>query len=64
MSVMSLSTQERLQATKEVYPPKIIELLDIGATTTNKVRREREEGLVHVFVHVFLTDSYFLGFFG
>ena len=53
MSVMSLSTQERLQATKEVYPPKIIELLDIGATTTNKARREREEGLVHV--HVFYT---------
>lgn len=46
MSVMSLSTQERLQATKEVYPPKIIELLDIGATTTNKVRKEREGGRI------------------
>lgn len=32
MAEMSLTTQERLAITREVYPPKIVELLDITAS--------------------------------
>ena len=33
---MKQSTEEKLAATQEMYPPKIIELLDIGTTSLRK----------------------------
>ena len=34
---MSLTTQERLSNRQEMYPPRIIEIFDTGATDTQKV---------------------------
>ena len=35
---MGLTTEERLARINEVYPPRIVELIDIGATSAQKVR--------------------------
>lgn len=34
---MKLTTEEKLELTYEMYPPKIIELLDMTATSHHKV---------------------------
>ena len=36
LAEMKQSTEEKLAATQEMYPPKIIELLDIGTTSLRK----------------------------
>lgn len=37
LAEMRLTTEERLSRTTEMYPPQIVELLDIGVTSHQKV---------------------------
>ena len=37
LAEMRLTTEEKLAGTREMYPPRIIELLDMGTTSHQKV---------------------------
>lgn len=49
---MKQTTEEKLAATREMYPPKIVQLLDIGTSSYQKVLVLSYRGKL-LFVHAY-----------
>ena len=59
LAEMKQTTEEKLAATQEMYPPKIIELLDIGTTS---LRKETSVDIDQALFQPFPSDVVFQQF--